>query len=44
MAASPGHASLFSAAADIAVIGQLMLGGGTYDGSRPLSAGILKRA
>jgi len=39
-----GHAGLFGTAKDVAVIGQLMLNGGTYDGRRLLSAAVLKEA
>ena len=39
-----GHAGLFGTAADVAVIGQLLLDGGTYDGRRILSAEIVARA
>jgi CubicO group peptidase (beta-lactamase class C family) len=39
-----GHAGLFGTARDVAAIGQLMLGGGTYNGRRLLSADILKKA
>ena len=33
-----GHAGLFSSAHDLAIFGQMMLNGGTYDGTRILSA------
>jgi CubicO group peptidase (beta-lactamase class C family) len=39
-----GHAGLFGTAKDVAVIGQLLLNGGTYNGKRLLSADILKTA
>jgi CubicO group peptidase (beta-lactamase class C family) len=39
-----GHAGVFATAKDVAVIGQLMLNGGTYNGKRLLSADVLKRA
>jgi serine-type D-Ala-D-Ala carboxypeptidase len=39
-----GHAGLFGTAAEVAVIGQLLLNGGTYDGRRLLSAEVLKKA
>ncbi|MFI5934201.1 serine hydrolase domain-containing protein [Actinoplanes sp. NPDC051494] len=39
-----GHAGIFATAKDVAVIGQLMLDGGTYNGKRLLSAAILKKA
>jgi CubicO group peptidase (beta-lactamase class C family) len=39
-----GHAGLFGTAKDVAVIGQLMLNGGTYNGKRLLSADVLKAA
>ncbi|BCJ54392.1 hypothetical protein Asp14428_58670 [Actinoplanes sp. NBRC 14428] len=39
-----GHAGLFATARDVAVIGQLMLDGGTYNGKRILSPQILERA
>lgn len=39
-----GHAGVFGTAEDVAVIGQLMLGGGTYHGKRVLSAAVLKQA
>jgi CubicO group peptidase (beta-lactamase class C family) len=38
-----GHAGLFATAQDVAVIGQMLLNGGTYNGKRILSADILKR-
>jgi CubicO group peptidase (beta-lactamase class C family) len=39
-----GHAGVFGTARDVAVIGQLMLNGGTYNGRRLLSADVLKKA
>ena len=39
-----GHAGVFGTAKDVAVIGQLMLNGGTYNGKRLLSADVLKLA
>ena len=39
-----GHAGLFGTAKDVAVIGQLMLNGGTHNGRRLLSADVLKTA
>ncbi len=39
-----GHAGLFGTAADVAAIGQLLLGGGTYNGRRLLSADVLSKA
>jgi CubicO group peptidase (beta-lactamase class C family) len=39
-----GHAGLFGTAKDVAVIGQLMLNGGTHNGRRLLSAEALKKA
>jgi CubicO group peptidase (beta-lactamase class C family) len=39
-----GHAGIFSTAKDVAVIGQLLLNGGTYNGRRILSADIVKLA
>lgn len=39
-----GHAGIFGTAADVAVIGQLMLNGGTYQGRRILSADIVRTA
>jgi CubicO group peptidase (beta-lactamase class C family) len=38
-----GHAGLFGTARDVAVIGQLLLNGGTYDGRRILSAAVVKQ-
>ncbi|MFC7547699.1 serine hydrolase domain-containing protein [Plantactinospora sp. GCM10030261] len=38
-----GHAGIFASAADLAVIGQLLLGGGTYRGTRVLAAGTVRR-
>lgn len=37
-----GHAGLFSSAYDLAVFGQMMLNGGTYNGKRILSARAVK--
>ena len=37
-----GHAGIFSTAREVGVIGQLLLGGGTYDGRRILSPAIVK--
>jgi CubicO group peptidase (beta-lactamase class C family) len=39
-----GHAGVFATAKDVAVIGQLLLNGGTYNGKRLLSAAVLKKA
>ena len=39
-----GHAGIFGTAADVAVIGQVLLGGGTYRGKRILSTDIVRRA
>jgi CubicO group peptidase (beta-lactamase class C family) len=39
-----GHAGVFATAKDVAVIGQLLLDGGTYQGKRLLSAAVLKKA
>ncbi|GAA2512494.1 serine hydrolase domain-containing protein [Winogradskya humida] len=39
-----GHAGVFATAKDVAVIGQLMLNGGTYNGKRVLSAEVLRKA
>jgi CubicO group peptidase (beta-lactamase class C family) len=39
-----GHAGLFGTAAEVAVIGQLLLNGGTYDGRRILSSAVVRRA
>jgi CubicO group peptidase (beta-lactamase class C family) len=39
-----GHAGVFGTARDVAVIGQLMLNGGTYNGARVLSAEVLTKA
>lgn len=39
-----GHAGLFGTAKDVAAVGQLLLNGGTHNGRRLLSAGILGRA
>ena len=38
-----GSAGVFSSAADVAVIGQLLLNGGTHDGKRILAASTVKR-
>lgn len=38
-----GHAGVFGTAADVAVIGQMLLDGGTYRGKRILSAGTVKK-
>ena len=38
-----GHAGLFSTARDVAVIGQMLLNGGTYNGKRILSAATVKK-
>ncbi|WP_240742090.1 serine hydrolase domain-containing protein [Micromonospora zingiberis] len=38
-----GHAGIFSTAADLTVIGQLLLDGGTYQGTRILSEAITKQ-
>ena len=38
-----GHAGVFSTAADVAAIGELLLNGGTYKGERILSAAIVER-
>ncbi|WP_240033289.1 serine hydrolase domain-containing protein [Micromonospora globbae] len=38
-----GHAGIFSTAAEVAVIGQLLLGGGSYNGTRILSAEITRQ-
>ncbi|MEV6492253.1 serine hydrolase domain-containing protein [Actinoplanes sp. NPDC051633] len=39
-----GHAGLFGTAADVAVIGQVLLGGGAYRGKRLLSSEVVRRA
>jgi CubicO group peptidase (beta-lactamase class C family) len=39
-----GHAGLFGTAQDVAIIGQLMLNGGTHNGKRLLSADVLSEA
>ncbi|WP_246595433.1 serine hydrolase domain-containing protein [Actinoplanes auranticolor] len=39
-----GHAGIFGTAKDVAVIGQLLLNGGTHNGKRLLSADVLKKA
>ncbi|MEU7174589.1 serine hydrolase domain-containing protein [Micromonospora tulbaghiae] len=38
-----GHAGIFSTAADLAIIGQLLLNGGTYNGRRILSDAMTRR-
>ncbi|GAA0540729.1 hypothetical protein GCM10010172_22510 [Paractinoplanes ferrugineus] len=38
-----GHAGVFGTAADVAVIGQMLLDGGTYRGQRILSAATVKK-
>lgn len=38
-----GHAGLFGTAKDVAVIGELLLNGGTYNGRRILSAATVKK-
>jgi CubicO group peptidase (beta-lactamase class C family) len=38
-----GHAGVFTTARELAVIGQLLLGGGQHNGVRVLSAGLVKR-
>jgi len=38
-----GHAGLFATAKDVAVIGQMLLAGGTYNGKRILSAATVKK-
>ncbi|MDP9799731.1 CubicO group peptidase (beta-lactamase class C family) [Catenuloplanes nepalensis] len=38
-----GHAGIFATAADVAVLGQLLLDGGTYRGTRVLSTSIVSR-
>jgi CubicO group peptidase (beta-lactamase class C family) len=38
-----GHAGVFATAADVAVIGQMLLDGGTYAGKRILSAAVVER-
>ncbi|MFI6262537.1 serine hydrolase domain-containing protein [Micromonospora sp. NPDC051006] len=38
-----GHAGVFASAADLAVIGQLLLDGGTYQGTRVLAASTVRR-
>ncbi len=38
-----GHAGVFATAKDVAVIGQLLLNGGAYNGKRILSAAIVKK-
>jgi CubicO group peptidase (beta-lactamase class C family) len=38
-----GHAGLFGTAKDVAVIGQMLLNGGTYNGRRILSAAIVRQ-
>jgi CubicO group peptidase (beta-lactamase class C family) len=39
-----GHAGIFGTAKDVAVIGQMLLNGGTYHGRRILSAAVVKTA
>jgi serine-type D-Ala-D-Ala carboxypeptidase len=39
-----GHAGVFGTARDVAVIGQMLLDGGTYNGTRILSPAVVKRA
>ena len=39
-----GHAGLFGTAKDVAVIGQMLLNGGTYHGRRILSPAVVKKA
>ncbi|HEU4346962.1 MAG TPA: serine hydrolase domain-containing protein, partial [Actinoplanes sp.] len=39
-----GHAGVFGTAADVAVIGQMLLGGGTHRGRRILSRAVVERA
>jgi serine-type D-Ala-D-Ala carboxypeptidase len=39
-----GHAGIFGTAKDVAVIGQMLLNGGTYHGRRILSAALVKQA
>jgi CubicO group peptidase (beta-lactamase class C family) len=38
-----GHAGVFGTARDVAVIGQMLLNGGTYNGKRILSAAVMKK-
>jgi CubicO group peptidase (beta-lactamase class C family) len=38
-----GHAGVFATAQDVAVIGQMLLNGGTYQGKRILSAAVVKQ-
>lgn len=38
-----GHAGVFATAQDVAVIGQMLLNGGTYGGTRILSAAVVKQ-
>ena len=38
-----GHAGVFATASDVAVIGELLLNGGTYNGKRILSAAVVKQ-
>jgi CubicO group peptidase (beta-lactamase class C family) len=38
-----GHAGIFGTAKDVAVIGQTLLGGGSYNGRRILSPGLVKQ-
>jgi CubicO group peptidase (beta-lactamase class C family) len=39
-----GHAGLFGTAADVAVLGQMLLNGGTYGGRRILSSAVVAKA
>ena len=39
-----GHAGVFGTAADVAVIGQMLLNGGVYRGKRILSSAVVERA
>ncbi len=39
-----GHAGIFGTAADVAVLGRMLLDGGTYDGRRILSSEVVKQA
>ncbi len=38
-----GHAGVFATAKDVAVVGQMLLNGGTYNGRRILSAAVVKQ-
>ncbi|MFI6759919.1 serine hydrolase domain-containing protein [Micromonospora sp. NPDC050417] len=38
-----GHAGIFASAADLAAIGQMLLGGGTYQGTRILAEATVKK-